>query len=188
MIVDDTGRQLAARVREEREARGWTLAEFADHSGVSRAMLSKVEREEASPTAALLGRISAAFGLTLAQLFARAEGAVGQVTKRAEQSAWQDPDTGFTRRALSPSGAAPLDLVWCELPPGAEVRYPAAAFGPMEDQQIVMLGGHLTIEQGRSTLELQAGDCMRFGSPEDTAFSNPGKVLAWYVVATLRRR
>ena len=188
MVIDDTGRQLALRIQQEREARGWTLAELADHSGVSRAMLSKVEREEASPTAALLGRISAAFGLTLAQLFARAEGVSGQVTRRAEQAAWRDPETGFTRRALSPAGAAPLDLVWCELPPGAEVRYPAAAFVPMEDQQVVMLEGRLTIEQDRSTLELEAGDCMRFGSPEDTAFRNPSKRSARYVVATLRRR
>ena len=74
MVTDVTGRQLAARIQQEREAREWTLAELADHSGVSRAMLSKVEREEASLTAALLGRISAAFGLTLAQLFPRAEG------------------------------------------------------------------------------------------------------------------
>ncbi len=188
MVVDGTGKQLASRLREEREARGWTLADLADHSGVSRAMISKIEREEASPTAALLGRMSAAFGLTLAQLFARAEGVSGQVTRRAEQAAWRDPETGFARRALSPAGAAPLDLVWCELPPGAEVRYPAAAFLPMEDQQVVMVEGHLRIEQERVTLELEAGDCMRFGSPEDTAFRNTGKVLARYVVVTLRRR
>src|ERR1700722_7943131 len=64
---------LSARVRLEREARKWKLADLAARSGISRAMLSKIERGEASPTAALLGRLSAAYGLTVSQLFARAE-------------------------------------------------------------------------------------------------------------------
>ena len=67
-------RSLAARLRMEREARGWSLSDLAQRFGVSRAMISKVERAEASPTAALLGRLSGAFGLTLSTLLARAEG------------------------------------------------------------------------------------------------------------------
>ena len=51
---------LARRLRLEREARGWSLAELAARSGVSKAMISKIERDEVSPTAALLGRTSGA--------------------------------------------------------------------------------------------------------------------------------
>ena len=72
-IVTDVTGPLAARLKTEREARGWSVAELAERSGVSRAMISKVERAEASPTAALLGRLSGAFGLTLSALLARAE-------------------------------------------------------------------------------------------------------------------
>ena len=50
--MDDPTPLIAARLKAEREARGWSLAEFASRSGVSRAMISKVERGEASPTAA----------------------------------------------------------------------------------------------------------------------------------------
>src|SRR5882757_3204083 len=100
MILDRVDAALADRLKQERETRGWALAELAERSGVSKAMISRVERGEASPTAALLGRLSAAFGLTLSQLFARAEGA-GQLMRRAEQPAWQDPETGFRRRSLS---------------------------------------------------------------------------------------
>src|SRR3984957_14658723 len=89
---------LSARVRLEREARNWTLADLAARSGISRAMLSKIERGEASPTAALLGRLSAAYGLTMSQLFARMEASPGgQIARAAEQPAWQDPETGFRR-------------------------------------------------------------------------------------------
>jgi transcriptional regulator with XRE-family HTH domain len=57
-IVTDVTGPLAARLKTEREARGWSVAELAERSGVSRAMISKVERAEASPTAALLGKLS----------------------------------------------------------------------------------------------------------------------------------
>lgn len=178
--------RLAARLRAEREARGWTLADLAARSGVSRAMVSKVERGGASPTAALLGRLSAALGLTLSQLFARVEGGGGQLTRAAEQPAWRDPETGFLRRSLSPSGAAPLELVWGELPPGAEVAYSAAAYAFIADQQVVVLHGRLAIVQGGTAHELGVGDCLRFGPPQDVTFRNPGAAACRYLVAVLR--
>ncbi|HWA48738.1 MAG TPA: helix-turn-helix transcriptional regulator, partial [Dongiaceae bacterium] len=73
IIEDSLDAQIALRIRAEREARDWSLDELAQRSGVSRAMISKVERQESSPTAVLLGKLSAAFGLTLSQLLVRAE-------------------------------------------------------------------------------------------------------------------
>src|SRR5689334_8041109 len=67
-IVDDFGLKLADRLRRERDIRGWSLADLAERSGVARATISKIERAEASPTAAILVRLSAAFGLTMAGL------------------------------------------------------------------------------------------------------------------------
>jgi transcriptional regulator with XRE-family HTH domain len=182
---DDVDSRLAARLRLEREARGWTLADLAARSGVSRAMASKVERGEASPTAALLGRLATALGLTLAQLFARTE-AAGQVLRAYDQPAWRDPETGFLRRALSPPGTAPLDLTWAELPPGAAIAYPAAAFMLIADPQVVVIEGLLTLVSGESAHVLAAGDCLRFGPPLPVEFRNDAAVACRYVVATLR--
>src|SRR5690242_20447124 len=92
----DLDASLAARLRAEREARGWSLSDLASRSGVSRAMISKIERGEASPTAALLGRLSGAFGLTLSTLLARAEGdasGIGRVLRASAQPLWRDPAT-----------------------------------------------------------------------------------------------
>lgn len=182
--------QIAARIRAERDSRGWSLDELAQRSGVSRAMISKVERQESSPTAALLGRLSAAFGLTLSQLLVRAEqGAGGAVHHRRDQRAWRDPETGFERRALTPPGAAtPLELVSGELPPGAAIDYPAAAFHMIEDQQIVVLSGRLRFTQGPTTYDLAAGDCCRLGPAADCRFENAGGTGCRYIVAVLRRR
>src|SRR5471030_1179825 len=110
MEPSDVEAGLANRLRMERESRNWTLADLATRSGISRAMLSKIERREASPTAALLGRLAAAFGLTLSQLFAPMDGPpMGQVARADQQPVWRDPETGFVRRSLSPPGPVPLE-------------------------------------------------------------------------------
>src|ERR1700674_2761018 len=127
-IVNDPTQPLAVRIAIEREARGWSLADLAERSGVSKAMISKIERGEASPTAALLGRLSGAFGLTLSALLARAEARAGRLSRAAEQARCQDPATGYVRREVTPASAAPLELVRVELPARSCVSFPASAF------------------------------------------------------------
>src|SRR5215212_1867655 len=72
-ILDSIDSTIGARIRGERTVRRWSLDELAERASVSKAMISKIERAEVSPTAALLGRLSAAFGLTLSALLAEAE-------------------------------------------------------------------------------------------------------------------
>src|SRR5256885_9987703 len=88
-IVNDPTESLATRIALEREARGWSLGDLAARSGVSKAMISKIERGEASPTATLLGRLSGAFGLTLSTLLARAEDAGGRLMRASRQPSWR---------------------------------------------------------------------------------------------------
>lgn len=66
--ADAVGRALCARVRELRRKRGWTLEELSAACGVSRSMLSEIERERANPTLVVAYRIAEAFGLTLGEL------------------------------------------------------------------------------------------------------------------------
>src|SRR3954470_9012426 len=100
--MDELTSSLAEAVRAARVDRGLSTSALAERSGVSRAMIAKVERAEAQPTAALLGRLSAALGLTLSELVARAEHGERRLARAAEQPAWTDPETGYRRRALSP--------------------------------------------------------------------------------------
>src|SRR5436189_134393 len=58
-------RQIGERVRGLRAARSLSLDDLAEKSGVSRAMLSRIERGESSPTAQLLNRVCAGLGGTL---------------------------------------------------------------------------------------------------------------------------
>jgi transcriptional regulator with XRE-family HTH domain len=174
---------LARRIKAERTARDWSLADLAKFSGVSAAMISKVERGESSPTAVLLGRLSGAFRLSISQLFAPDEPRPGRVSRQQDQLVWRDPKTKYLRRTLSPPGCAgPLELVWVELPVGAEIAYPATAY-TFIDQQLVVTEGELTFVQGAETYLLKGGDCLHLGSPAECKFINAGRAVCRYLVA-----
>ena len=72
-IEDNLNQRISARIRIERESRGWSLNDLAERAGASRAMIHKIERGESSPTASMLGRLSGAFGISMSTLIARAE-------------------------------------------------------------------------------------------------------------------
>ena len=185
-IISDPTAQIAARIKAEREARGWSIASVADRSGVSRAMISKVERGESSPTAALLGRLSGAFGLTMSTLLSRAEGQGSRVSRAHDPQQWMDPETRYVRRSLSPRPGGPLDLVQVDLPPGASVSYPASTY-TFTRQQVWVQDGHLTFIEGEETHELRTGDCLELGIPADCTFANRGNRSCRYIVAVALR-
>lgn len=190
MTDDPLQALLAGRVRREREVRGWSIAELAAASGVSRAMISKVERAEASPTAALLGRLSGAFGLTVSTLLARAEsdGGAGRLARAAEQEVWTDPETGYVRRQLSPPSAEP-EMVHVEMPPGGRVAYPASSYAFMRGHCVWLIAGQLVIREGATETVMRPGDCLAFdlAIPMDREYENASNVPCRYLVTLARR-
>jgi transcriptional regulator with XRE-family HTH domain len=185
-VHDDPTQAIATRLKIERAARGWSLAELAERSGVSKAMISKIERGEASPTAVVLGRLSGALGLALSRLLALAEDSGDRLSRRAAQPVWQDPGTGYTRRSISPTAGGVLELLEIELPPNVTVPYPASAF-TFQHEQILVTQGALVFTEGGIEHKLQAGDCLQLGAPEDCSFFNPGARPCRYLVALVRR-
>lgn len=176
---------IGVAVREAREAAGLSVAALAERSGISRAMIAKIEREESQPTAALLGRLSGGLGINLSALVARAEGGEHPVSRAAEQPVWVDPATGYRRRALSPRPHGRLELVEIEMPQGAVVGYPpAAALHPHE--QIWVLDGELRLREDATVHELSAGDCLALapGTAREYATATPGGCR--YLVAMAR--
>lgn len=183
--MDDTGARLARRIRLEREARGWSLADLATRAGVAKATVSKIEREETSPTAVILVRIAAAFGLTLAGLLVRAEGSGDRLTRAADQPLWRDPDTGYVRRQIHRHPDHPLELAEVELPPRRSVTLPAASYGPIR-QVVWVLDGALTLTEDGVRHVLGGGDSLGFGPPAETTFANETDRPCRYLVALAR--
>ena len=182
--------RLAARLRGLRAERGLTLDGLAERAGVSRSMISLVERGESSPTAAVLHRLAAGLGTTLASLFAEEERPeASPLVRRADQSVWRDPGTGYVRRNLSPPGfPSPIELAEVVLPPGARVAYDAVPGSVGIAQQVWVLEGRIEIVAGEESHGLAEGDClaMRVGGP--TAFSNRTGRPSRHVVALASER
>jgi transcriptional regulator with XRE-family HTH domain len=176
---------LAETVRAVRERHRLSVAALAERSGVSRAMISKIERGDAQPTAVLLARLSAAFDMTLSQLIAAAEDDDRRLVRRDEQRLWVDPVTGYTRRTVSPTAGRPLELAEVELPGGATVAYPAGSY-TFAHQQIWMLSGKLRLREGDHEYDLFIGDCLQLGPPTDRTYTNPSAKPCRYLVALTR--
>src|ERR1700680_5202750 len=127
ILIDDASPRIARRLRLERDGRGWSLADLAERSGVSKATISKIEREEVSPTAVVLVRLAGAFDLTLAGLLLRAEGQ-GRLTRASEQPLWRDPKTGYLRKQVFSRPDHPLEIIEVELPARQQVVLPASSY------------------------------------------------------------
>lgn len=182
---DDLNQRLAVRLRAMRRSRGLTLEALADASGVSRSMISLIERGEASPTAGVLDRLANALGSTLAALFSEeARSDASPLARRCDQVVWRDPATGYVRRNLSPSAfPSPLDLVEVELPAGARVVYDPPRRSPVLQQQVWVLQGRLRHTLGDETVELSDGDCLAMRVDRPNAFENPDDRPTRYLVA-----
>jgi transcriptional regulator with XRE-family HTH domain len=179
--------RIAARVRGLRAERGLTLNALAERTGVSRSMISLVERGESSPTAAVLDKLAGGLGVTLASLFAEPERAdASPVARRGDQATWRDPETGYLRRNLSPAGhPSPIELVEVELPPGSRVAYDTPVMGRAVGiaQQIWILEGRLDLRVGDTTHALDAGDCLAMRLDAPVTFRNLTDQPVRYLVA-----
>jgi transcriptional regulator with XRE-family HTH domain len=154
--------RLAARLAELRLERGWSLEELARRTGVSRSTLSRLERAEISPTAALLGRLCAAHERTMSRLLAEVEDDPPELVLAGEQSVWRDETSGFTRRSVSPPHPGLRgEVLEGLLLPGSDISYDGPAVPGLE-QHIWVLDGALQVGANGHTHELREGDCLRF--------------------------
>lgn len=178
--------RIAARVRELRAQAALSLEALAQRSGVSRSMISLIERGESSATAVVLEKLATALGVTLASLFdAPGDRAAppGPVARAAAQPPWQDPGSGYVRRNVSPAGwPAPFRIVDVHFPPGARVAYETAARTPPVHQQVWLIEGRIEVHVGNERHRLDEGDCLALQLDQPVAFHNPTRKPARYAV------
>lgn len=182
----DVNARLSRRVRELREARGWSLEALAARSGVSRSNISLIERGESSPTATVLDKLSAGLGVTLASLFeepAVSAATPSPIARVAQQPVWSDPASGYVRRNVSPAAPSPIQLVDVVFPAGQRVAYEAVARDNEVHQQVWMIAGAMEITVGDVVWHLEAGDCLAMRLDAPIVYRNPGATAARYLVA-----
>jgi transcriptional regulator with XRE-family HTH domain len=193
--MEDVNARIAERVRELRAARGLSLDALASQSGVSRSMISLIERAESSPTAAVLEKLASGLGVVLAALFEAPPSAPasGPIARHADQSVWRDPESGYVRRNVSPPGVPqPLQIVEVHFPAGGRVAFENAGRDLRVYQQVWLLDGSIEVSVGDERHRLRAGDCVAMQLDRPTMFHNPTRKPARYAVViaseTLGRR
>jgi transcriptional regulator with XRE-family HTH domain len=187
MEETNLSQRIAGRVRELRAAHRLSLDALAGKSGVSRSMISLIERGESSPTAAVLEKLAAALGVMLASLFDPLADAtpapVGPVARRADQPQWKDPASGYLRRNVSPPGLPqPMQIVEVYFPAGASVAFETGGRNMRVHQQVWMLEGTMDITLGMERHRLREGDCLAMQLDRPTMFRNPTRKPARYAV------
>lgn len=175
-------------IKQLRERRKLSLAGLAGRSKVSKAMLSKIERGEANPSAVVLDRIAGALGVGISQLMGRSEQAEIVVLPAASQPVLADATTGLKRRAVSPVlPSRGVDVVHNTLPKGASTgTFPAHPQGVQE--HILVLKGQLRATLGERMSELNEGDSLYFEAHVPHRFENIGPAeCCWILVIDASR-
>jgi transcriptional regulator with XRE-family HTH domain len=177
---------IAGRVRDFRSARSLSLDALAAKSGVSRSMISLIERGESSPTAVVLDKLATALSVPLASLFdgpSTAGRANGPVSRRDEQAQWQDPASGYRRRNISPAGLPqPMQIVEVHFPAGGRVAFETGTRDTRIHQQVWVLQGAIDITVGPDRHRLRQGDCIAMELDRPVVFHNPTRNSTRYAV------
>jgi transcriptional regulator with XRE-family HTH domain len=183
-----TTARIARRVLALRQQRSLSLEALAQRCGVSKSMISLIERGQSSPTAVVLERLAAGLGVALASLFDDDEAPASPLSRRDAQLQWRDPASGYVRRNLSPAHpSSPLQLVAVELPPGASVMYDSAPRQTEMHQQVLVLEGVVEATSGDEHHRLEPGDCLAMRLDRNNGYHNPGRKTARYIVAIATR-
>lgn len=172
--------RVAVRLKALRLERGWTLEDLAQRSGVSRATLSRLENAEVSATAVILGKLCAAFGLTLSRLMYLVEERFTAQLSADAQPVWHDHRQGFLRRSVSPPAQGLAgEVIQCNLSAGIRIDYEQPP-RPGLEHHLVMIEGLLSVTADGARHDLKAGDCLRYKLSGTSAFETPAQSGARY--------
>ncbi len=171
--------RLAARLKEARRAKGLSLEAVAKLSGVSRSMVSQIERGESSPTVATLWNLTQALQVDFAGLLeGRVEPEI-RVVRAAAAPTIEGRGRDVVIRILSaPQSAGEHEIYEIQLRPGAALDSAPHRAGCRED--LVVLEGSVTVTSGNEQAELRVNDAANYAADCPhcvTAGEDPTRVL-----------
>ncbi len=153
--------RLGATVQRLRTERNLTLDQFSRIAGVSKSMLSEIERDKANPTIAVAWRLANALDIGLDRLLTKGERTLEQISVSGphETPSLVNPNAKYSLRILGPIELGGR-FEWYELVFNVGGALVSRAHEPGTRE-------HLTVQRG--TIELTAGDTTRVLKPGDTA-------------------
>ena len=186
MVEARSAAALGPRLRELRTRRGLSLEQLAARSGVSRAMLSKVERGENTPTITVVLKVASALEIGAAELIGVEPATRAVKVPASSRISFVDPETGFERQLFPAFEDAPVEFMRHVIPPGAgSGDLPAHASAP--EKYVLMEKGRLRVTVGTEEHLLDPGDLFHFRGDVPHRFDNAGRgVCAYYLIKPTR--
>jgi transcriptional regulator with XRE-family HTH domain len=189
VVEEVSSGRLGERVRALRGERGLTLDLLAGCSGVSRAMISKLERGEKNPTLVVAAKVAEGLGVSLSQLVGVEEKREIVVVPRERRMVMRDPGTGFERQLLSPSfGGRGIEFIRNVIPEGSTSgEFPPHRRGV--EEYVVVEKGQLRAFLGEEDYLLEEGDALYFDAGVPQRFDNVGDgECSYYLVIDSKGR
>jgi transcriptional regulator with XRE-family HTH domain len=183
VVEEVSSGRLGERVRALRRERGLTLEHLAERSGVSRAMISKLERGEKNPTLVVAAKVAQGLGVGLSRLVGVEERRKVVLLRREWGMIVRDPETGFERQLLSPSlGGRGIEFSRNVVPGGSTSgELPPRRRGV--EEYVVVERGRLRAVLGEEEHLLESGDAIYFEADVPHRFDNAGETeCSYYLV------
>lgn len=179
---------LARRLRRLRRDAQLTLNDLAERSEVSRAMISKIERGEKSPTFRVLAALATGLGIPTSILIG-AETSLQdiEIIRRSSRITFRDETSGFERHLLTPQHEdRRFELVMHVLPAGASTG-DLPVYGTPTEKYIVVEEGRIKLTLGQNDFILHEGDSMYFFLDRTYNLLNLSGSRCRYYMASVRR-
>lgn len=179
--------RLGQRIKDHRAARGWSLDLLAQTSGVSRSMLSQIERGQANPTVGVAFRIARAFAMSVGELLETPDATPNITVVRADDRAYHYRSDRHCRiRTLSPLDLEKdVELYEVQLTPGGTLRSAAHYEGTREF--LTVQRGRVRVESGADSADLGEGDSATYRADIAHAIVNVGKGEALVLLVDIYR-
>ncbi len=180
--------EVGATLQRLRLARGLTLEDLSRVAGVSKSMLSQIEREKANPTIAITWRLANALGVAIGELLASEvrEAETITVLDAHETPTLPGNHAGYVLRILGP-----MDLAgkyeWYELTLAAGGELASQAHDPGTSEHLTLLHGTLEVEVGNSKKKIKLGGTARYPADQNHAIRNLGKSEAKALLVVVHR-
>ena len=185
--ADPAALRLGQRVVELRQNNGQTLDQLASASGVSRSMLSQIERGQANPTLAVTYRIAQAFDMSIGEMVDDPSmGSPIEVVHGSDPGNLFRDDEECQIRTLSPLHMEKsVEFYELVLAPGAALSSAPHFDGTRE--LLTVTAGKAVVVTEESQSDLDTGDSAYYRADVEHSVSNPGsEELRAYLVVTYR--
>ena len=160
--ADAIGTPIGAKLRNTRIAQNLTLAQVAESSGLSKGFLSRVERDETSPSIATLVQLCQVLSLPVGALFAEPE--IQRIT-RAEAPRINLGGVNVEEHLMSPRGESRVQLLRSSLEPGAHGGHELYTVN-CDVEVLHVISGAVTVRFADRSVRLETGDALTFPGRE----------------------